>query len=523
MGAILLLFRTKGRSLAALGAVLIVLLLAIDTFFQQVVTLPNRWALQATNSSIPRVLRYEPSYLMEFKRGVETSPFDKDLAPIIMDYLYDGGRQPVSLANGTRPEIPLSCPTSSCTWPVYDTFAVCSSCIDVSESMNLTYACLDTTIDWTATWLGPLRDVPHPVGNICGYFLNATSSTPTFVSGYSIGNNTTNGTVDEALLVRAIPLTTFLAKERLYNTGSIHFASIRNPIMDFLIASARNGSASVYEKQPPVIHECLLSWCLQSIESSYKDGEYHETVQSVRQNTTAGPSPWISFKIPEEEGGGQWTEYKENITIKSSNLEYGTNNISAANLIAVFDDFLPSYFTKLKDSALPLLRFKEYEDGPSTRQLNVNPWLSPNNVTRHVANLATSLTNAMRSSSSNEMIPGRAYQSEVYVDIRWAWLTFPFILLILSLVFLVATIVKTSGDGATGVWKTSAMPTLIYSLPKEAQGQFASSATWNSGKGAPRKMRIKLLPNMGWRVSGQSHLSRSPRLPSGERVPRGWI
>ncbi|EAT86309.1 hypothetical protein HBH56_028760 [Parastagonospora nodorum] len=35
-GSVLLLFRTKGRSLAALGALLTVLLLAIDTFFQQV-------------------------------------------------------------------------------------------------------------------------------------------------------------------------------------------------------------------------------------------------------------------------------------------------------------------------------------------------------------------------------------------------------------------------------------------------------------------------------------------------------
>jgi len=40
-GAAMLLFRTQGRSLAALGALLIVLLLAIDTFLQQVINLPN--------------------------------------------------------------------------------------------------------------------------------------------------------------------------------------------------------------------------------------------------------------------------------------------------------------------------------------------------------------------------------------------------------------------------------------------------------------------------------------------------
>jgi hypothetical protein len=121
------------------------------------------------------------------------------------------------------------------------------------------------------------------------------------------------------------------------------------------------------------------------------------------------------------------------------------------------------------------------------------------------------------------MLEGDSYQIEAYVSIQWEWLAFPLALLVLSFIFLVSTIIKTSRDGETGVWKTSAMPTLIYGLPKETQGQFVSSSTWSSGQGAPKKTRIKLLPNMGWRISGQSYLSRSPRLPSGERVPRGWI
>jgi hypothetical protein len=305
IGAILLLFRTKGRSLAALGAILIVLLLAIDTFFQQVVALPERWALQNALSAIPRVVTYEPTYLIEFWEKWETSPCDKNLTPVITDYLYNNGTQPIAYGNGTRPDIPLSCPTSNCTWPTYETFAVCSSCVDVSDTLDLTYTCLNTTIDWTATWYGPMLDAPRPNGTLCGYFLNATSTNPTFMSGYSIADNTTSDVVDEALLVRALPLTKFATKERLFNGGSINFSSIGNPIMDFLIASARNGSASVYRKEPPIVHECLLSWCVKTLKSSYDHGRYHEEVETIYQNTSAGPSSWYSFKIPAEEGGGQ--------------------------------------------------------------------------------------------------------------------------------------------------------------------------------------------------------------------------
>jgi hypothetical protein len=535
VGATLLLFRTKGRSLAALGALLIVLLLAIDTFFQQVVEYPDRWALQNTTGAIPRVVEYIPDYSPAYRWGVETSPIDVNLAPIVKTHLYNNGTQPIAFGNGSRPDIPLSCPTNKCTWPAYETLAVCSNCVDVSDSLDLSFACVNTTIDWTATWFGPLLDEPYPNGTVCGYFLNATSATPTLVSGYTFPSNATNHTVTEALLVRALPLTKFMTKERLYNTGSIHFKSIRNPIMDFLLASAPNGTGSVYRRERPLVHECLLSWCIQTLTSSYDSGRYHEVVEAVYQNTTAGPSPWTSFEMPGVDGGGTWVQYTENITIthsvidsdsmwlNSTNSKFGLNNVTAGLVMAQFDDFFPSYYTSLSDSAVPQLRHKEYSNGPTTMALPFNAWLAPNNLTRHMERFATALTNVIRSSPSQKMLLGSAYQKENYIKIRWGWLSFPFVLLVLTLVFLVSTIIKTSGDSLTGLWKNSAMPTLIYSLPKETQGHFASSSTWSKDQGAPKKTRIRLLPNMGWRVSGHNYQSRSPRLPSGERVPHGWI
>lgn len=534
-GATLLLFRTKGRSLAALGALLMVLMLAIDTFFQQVVEFPDRWALQNTTGAIPRISIYAPSYARVFSQDYAMSQVDKYIRPIGEEYFYSNGTQPVVLGNGTRPDIPLSCPTSRCTWPEYETLAVCSTCADVSDSLNLTYACLNTTIDWSTKYIGPIRDIPFPQGVVCGYFINATSTAPTIMSGYIVSSNATNYTAQEALLVRTLPLTTFMSKIRLYGTGSIKFSSIRNPIMDVLIASAPGGSESVYQKIHPIVHECVLSWCVQSMKSSYEYGKYQETVISAYQNTTAGPSPWVAWKIPEQEGGGYWTEYLENVTIvppklrlsgldpDAADVEYGVKNETAAAIMLGFDDFFPSYYTQLRNTTVPQLRFKEYELGPSKRALSFNPWLAPNNITRHMERLATAMTNAMRSTSSGKTLQGEAYQKENYIKIRWEWLSFPFSLLFLSLVFLVATITKTSSSSETGVWKTSAMPTLIYSLPKEAQGQFTSSSTWGSEKEAPKRTRIKLLPNMGWRISGQSQLSHSPTLLHGERLADGRV
>lgn len=68
-GSFLLLFRTRGRSLAALGAILTLLLLATDTFFQQVTDYPDRWALENFGSTIASVVRYKPAYIPDFYQG----------------------------------------------------------------------------------------------------------------------------------------------------------------------------------------------------------------------------------------------------------------------------------------------------------------------------------------------------------------------------------------------------------------------------------------------------------------------
>jgi hypothetical protein len=109
-GAALLLFRTKGRSLAALGALLILLLLAIDTFFQQVVVFPDKQTLHATRGEIPRVVYYDPIYLPEFTGGFETSPINTDTAPIVEQFFYGNGTQQVAFGTGVRPEVPLVSP-----------------------------------------------------------------------------------------------------------------------------------------------------------------------------------------------------------------------------------------------------------------------------------------------------------------------------------------------------------------------------------------------------------------------------
>ncbi|CAO2655606.1 Nn.00g044090.m01.CDS01 [Neocucurbitaria sp. VM-36] len=533
-GAALLLFRTKGRSLAALGALLIVLLLAINTFFQQVVTYPDRIVLINSTGSLPRVVQYEPFYSAETFQGFETNFRDPDLRPIVGSFFVDNGTQPVPFGNGSRPDIPLSCPTSSCSWPPYETLGICSGCVEASHLLQ--FGCLQTNIDWSASHTGPIDEnlYPYSTGTMCGYFLNATTTAPTLMSGYIVGNGSNQLPGDEALLVRSLPLTTLNTKIPLWG-GSVNFKHIVNPILDALIVSASNGSDSVYRNQTPVAHECYLAWCVQTVTSSYSSGQYHQNISSVYLNTTKGPWPWPweSYPMTLESENVTMTVYGQNIVITppsttqnqpESNLKdrvFGLSNATTSNVMANFEDYFPSYYTATKDEKA-VLRYKNYPSGPSLREIIVNPLLAPNNITVHMERLAAAMTNVVRSSISKEMLPGNAYKTEKVVSVRWEWLAFPFILLVLSLIFLISTIIKTSKDTTTGVWKTSTMPTLIYGLPKETQSQFTSSSTWKRVY-ETKKVRIRLLPNMGWRVSGHGQPALSPQLPTPRgTAPREW-
>ncbi|KAJ4381546.1 hypothetical protein N0V86_002906 [Didymella sp. IMI 355093] len=396
----------------------------------------------------------------------------------------------------------------------------------------LTYGCTDGRLDWGSDLPGGEFgiELTYPNGTMCGFFFTDTSGTPHMMTGFAFDGNISVPT--EALIMRTMPGLSVYERKPLFGNGTINFSQYRNPITDFVIVSSGNGTVeSVYGQDAPVAHECILAWCVQTIRSTYNEGAYHEDILAKHINTTTPEDLWVTFAVVTEYLNGTDITYTENVTInvkESLNgkvTSFGMANGTAYAHMMPFDDIFPAFYTVKPNETEPILRYQTWLEGPAyNRALDFNPWLAPNNITRHMERLATAMTNVYRSVGlANEVVIGSAYAREVYIHVQWEWLIFPLILLILSLVFLIATIMKTS-DGATGIWKTSAMPTLIYGLPKEAQTQLDSSAHWNHNNPLTKKLRVKLSPRMGWRVSGQNWVNRSPVPPlRRDQPPPGWI
>ena len=507
-----------------------VLSLALDPFFQQVVDFPERWVCDG-NSSIPKVTRYEPVYDTVFTAGgLQSAQLDMDLQVVAQKFFYGNGTESIPFGNGTKAEIPVSCPTSNCTWPAQETLGICSSCADVSYLLE--HACLTTRIDWISNLTGFGTESTYPNGTVCGYWLNATTDSPILVSGYNmepVHSLAGNASAREALLARSLPLIAPYTRKPLYG-GSIHYKNIRNPIVDVVIVGAANGSASVYRNQTPVAHECVLSWCIKTVRSSYFWASYDEEVVAIARNDTIGPYPWV---VEKTSGGLFSTRYSENVTIDvvsdNRTSHYGLNNITAQRTIQLFDEIFPSWTTQAEGAKESLLRYR-FATTPTLRTLEFNPWLPPNNISLHMKRLATALTNELRSSSSKEMVPGWAFSVENFVDVRWQWLSLPLGLLLSSAVFLLLTIMKTSreikvsreqGTVGVGVWKTSAIATLLYGLPDEMQEKIKSSTSAGTPRAKAKELKVKLLPK-GWRVSGNFLSPMTPRVRQNQPPP-GWI
>lgn len=350
------------------------------------------------------------------------------------------------------------------------------------------------------------------------------------MSGYLVDNST--AAKGEALLVRALPMVSVFDKIPVFGNGSIKFSHVRNPIADFLIASTSEGTpASVYRHEVPVLQECVLSWCVQTIKSSYDYGKYTEETIERHFNETEGPFPWTSVGGTTEADAGADITYAEDIVVRvepgpeSHGAQiFGTTNNTAYAVMSLFNDMFPSFFTALDESTPPMLRYQTHLAGPAyIRELTFNPWLMPNNVAVHTGRLATAITNVVRSSSDPEWLEGKAYSMENFVSVRWEWLTLPLGLLFMSLIFLAATVFKSAHEKEqVDIFKNSAILTLLHGIPDDMRGRLTRSSSTGTPRAKAKELKVRLHPKLGWRMSGNVFSPLASRLPRAQPPP-GWI
>lgn len=455
------------RSIASIGATITILTLALDPFFQQIVTYPQRPRANG-KSSIARVVAYDPPHYSYLVNGSKFT-----YAP---DALYSaiGGVVVDRLGADILPA-PVFCPSDDCRWPSFRTLAVCSQCKDMSQ--YLTFACLQDPGDWKADYARKANGTNYPTSTSCGYFLNATSDTPMLMSGYSVTGVGNNGTPGEALAARTLNLHDFDSGMKYWD-GSLLFKSKKVPIMDFLTVGISDG-ASPYINSTPVALECVLKWCVKTIESTFVNGDLSEKVISAFENDTQTISDRLEWNASQNRLNRFY--HNESITPPGQNTTFSVNNQTILEFALALSSISPASLTATNLTAPYRLKYQILTGQPTKSILtNFTAMRPPENVADNVEKLATALTDVMRSNqNSTEPVLGTG-SFEVFIHVRYGWLTLPLIIVVATLFFLVATIRKASREQA-GIWKTSSLATLMHGLSWDAKTHGDGGSLWRMG------------------------------------------
>jgi hypothetical protein len=538
-GSLLLLVRTKGKSLAALGAAVTLFALALDPFFQQVVEYPEHWRIQDGHGSIPRAVAYRPfSFGAEYQVGMEAVNPDQSMLGVVSRFFYNNGTPPMTFGRGVRAEVPLGCPNSNCTWPEYETLGIHSECTDASD--RLEFGCHKGQLDWVQVPdMDPkgLESSTYPNGTACGWWLK--SDPPLLMTGYNVDRDSAHS--GEIMVMRAQPLYDVFSKQ-IISGYQTKLNNSRDPLTHAVIVSNVN-SENVRLNATPIAHECIISWVAKTILSNYSEGGYSEIITKVIVNSTVDGSPWITvptYGVNNRVEGWDYT-YKESIMISGRNGNvYGIDNRTHVLTGLLFDDIFPSQFTLINttDDADGLLRYKQYKNlVPYTRNLTYNPWLYPN-ITEHLESMTVAMTNLMRSGAQDtEWVEGATFDLESFVDVRWPWLTLPLGLLFSTAVLLLLTIIRSSREkDHVGVWKTSAIATLLHGPSDDMARKMTSSKVEGTPRAKAKEVKVKWKAKGGWRFSGNSisptsfrashapsHAASTPKDKQSPPVDGHWI
>jgi len=97
-------------------------------------------------------------------------------------------------------------------------------------------------------------------------------------------------------------------------------------------------------------------------------------------------------------------------------------------------------------------------------------WLSSDNLSSWIANLATSMSNNIRltAPAPSNAYAGIAYSLTPYVRVRWEWLAFPFGLVLATVVFLGLTM-RSTAQRSLEAWKSDPLPLLFVDVDEETR------------------------------------------------------
>ncbi|KAJ4246011.1 hypothetical protein NW762_013755 [Fusarium torreyae] len=470
-GSLKLIWGIRQRSVASLGAFLVVVQLAVAPLTQQSLHYESRGvAVEGINATTPVRTRYFESIQEPLIKGTPAgySSLGAGMKAAIISGLFMDTDVTI---NNTLP----SCPSGNCTFGEYSTLAVCATFANVtsyleSRSEGKKQSVLEYCI----------------ADGICMKSLDQTD----IVKG-----NMTSAARGEQL---DAPLTTRRRSPESYNYTSMAFKDHPSPIADFYVIYADTDDHSS-DGYGFLAVEIVLEWCVQKFSTKVVNG----TATSVRlehasKNFTQHGTQ--SFQA-EVDGEVYSVDLPTHCTLQRHLSGYLSGIFVQKGMNTVADN----------DVILSFARALGLTNAPVRGRLKKGyPRLGA-----ILDNTATSMTNYLRQSSS-QTTNGTVYTEQIYVRISWGWLAAPIVFVVLTLLFFVVTLIysRVRKIGDVPAWKSSLLAAL--QSPDADLHQLLGSTTLQTPMSAKsRKQQVQLIKTGDqWNLTGSvPHVDVSDQTP----------
>ncbi|KAI8632193.1 hypothetical protein F5Y19DRAFT_492070 [Xylariaceae sp. FL1651] len=423
--------------LALFGSIVTIVALALEPFTQQILAFPSRAIPSDRPASFGIGLAYDSGIGLAKTKTVFGLPIDSKMQGAIMSGLYN-----------TEAPVRVQCPTGNCTWPPFTTMALTTKCSNVTE--NTKTNCTSSGPSEECTYITP-----------SGFNISASASFSQGGSTFTLFNSSAQSQWDRS--------------SDWANSTLLRFAAV-NISSTIGSTGATEAVLTFSQYESPYAIECDMTWTARTfqgikvVNGTFIAGatEDHDLEGIPLQSDTEESEWWYpgpyQFRIRNAS-----TDTSKNLTFLINPNDHG---IIAGHLEEVFSS------NSDDDFGMALMQSSD--------------------LIETIRNISTSVTFAIGQGSNATSAPGTAFMNETYISVEWGWFILPFLTILGSIVFLVATVLYSKRRNVAS-WKSSSL------LPL-----FTRFVGWNEedlAVNSPQDMTMRV-----HQMRGRFDIAEGPRL-----------
>jgi hypothetical protein len=467
-GAVRLMIRTK-TGLIVLGGLVAVLALALDPFSQIIVSYPSRSVVKKT-ASVGRAQAYDSGLpwqckhlLLSYQPLMPWSGLTFDVVESglllgpefnLKAAIYDGIFKPGVVVD----YVPL-CDTGNCTFPHFDSLAVCSKCLDITQNVTHDNPPYDLTkLDGTMNVSYSLPGGAQ-VGFSVLYQEQQLAMGPGIVVTSKIPSTVTKQVLD--------------LQDPLLSLAILQFPDVKQRIQD-----------GNYYNTLPKTQQCALYFCVNTYKVKVENGNVTTTVESSWTSEYGTPTVGAAM----EPGGMNGTK---NAVLQLPNDDVDLNNHTYTITAGTLANLQAWLIVTLSGSLNTSFSVVQGAVWANDEMVVLNQTTNWDFLMGALAKAMTTYIRDPVQSTFANYVYGTASRVETYVHVQWHWIILPTALVGMSILFLGGTMMKTESKRALA-WKSSSLALLFHGL---------EGVRKNTGEGmdqmrdVARKTRVVLVQN----------------------------